>query len=138
AGQPASASDAAARAMRMSPRIPEALASRATMPESTNPLIRDRDVDFILYELLDAPALCALDAFADHSRETFDLYLASTRRLAREVLFPAYKPMDEEPAKLVGGRIVIHPRMKALWPQLVALGVISATRPAEVSGQQLP
>jgi alkylation response protein AidB-like acyl-CoA dehydrogenase len=108
------------------------------MPDSTNPLIRDRDVDFLLYELLDAPALCKLDAFADHSRETFDMYIASTRRLAREVLFPAYKPMDEEPAKLVQGHIVAHPRMKALWPQLVALGVISATRPAEVSGQQLP
>jgi len=43
------------------------------MPASTNPLLRDRDVDFVLYELLDAPSLCALPAFAEHSRETFDL-----------------------------------------------------------------
>ena len=108
------------------------------MPESENPLLRDRDVDFLLYEMLDAPALCALPAFAEHSRETFDMYLASTRRIARELLFPAYKAMDEEPAKLVAGGIVTHPRMKAIWSQLVALGVASATRPAEVGGQQLP
>ena len=53
-----------------------------------NPLLRDRDVDFLLYEVLRADELCALPAFADHSRETFDLYLASARRLARDVLFP--------------------------------------------------
>ena len=70
------------------------------MGKTTNPLISDRDVEFLLYEMLDAPALCALPAFADHSRETFDLYLQSSRRLAREVLFPAYKPMDEAPARL--------------------------------------
>ncbi len=108
------------------------------MADSTNPLLRDRDVDFLLYELLDAPALCALPAFADHSRETFDLYLQSVRRLARDVLFPAYKPMDEQPARLEAGTIKTHARMKALFPQLVALGVVNATRPFEVGGQQLP
>ncbi len=108
------------------------------MEKTQNPLLRDRDVDFLLYELLDAPSLCALPAFAEHSRETFDLYLRSVRRLAREVLFPAYKPMDESPARLEAGRIVTHPRMKGIWEQLVGLGVISATRPAEVGGQALP
>jgi alkylation response protein AidB-like acyl-CoA dehydrogenase len=108
------------------------------MDKSLNPLLRDRDVDFLLYELLDARALCDLPAFAEHSRETFDLYLRSARRLAREVLFPAYKPMDESPARLEAGKLVTHPRMKAIWAQLVSLGVISATRPAAVGGQALP
>jgi alkylation response protein AidB-like acyl-CoA dehydrogenase len=108
------------------------------MADSKNPLLRDRDVDFLLYELLDAPALCALPAFSEHSRETFDLYLQSVRRLARDVLFPAYKPMDEEPARLEGGRIKTHPKMKAIYPQLVALGAVNATRPFDVGGQQLP
>jgi butyryl-CoA dehydrogenase len=108
------------------------------MTDATNPLLRDRDVDFLLYEVLAAPDLCALPAFADHSRETFDLYLQSVRRVARELLYPAYKPMDEEPAKLQGGAITTHPRMKPIWKQLVELGVVSATRPPEVGGQQLP
>jgi butyryl-CoA dehydrogenase len=108
------------------------------MEPASNPLLRDRDVDFLLYELLEAPSLCALPAFAEHSRETFDLYLRSARRLAREVLFPAYKPMDESPARLEAGTIVTHPRMKGIWEQLVSLGAISATRPAAVGGQALP
>lgn len=103
-----------------------------------NALLRDRDVDFLLYEMLDAPELTALPAFAEHSRDTFDLYLRSVRRLAREVLFPAYKPMDEAPARIERGAVVTHPSMKAIWPQLVALGIVNATRPASVGGQQLP
>ena len=108
------------------------------METSPNPLLRDRDVEFLLYELLGAQSLCDLPAFAEHSRETFDLYLRSARRLAREVLFPAYKPMDESPARLEAGRIVTHPKMKGAWEKLVALGVIAATRPAAVGGQALP
>jgi butyryl-CoA dehydrogenase len=103
-----------------------------------NPLLRDRDVDFLLYELLDAPSLCAWPAFAEHSRETFDLYLGATRRLAREVLYPAYRAMDAEPPRFEGGRVRVHPALKTIYPQLVALEVGAATRPREVGGQQLP
>ncbi|HZS41796.1 MAG TPA: acyl-CoA dehydrogenase [Polyangia bacterium] len=103
-----------------------------------NPLIRDRDVDFLLYELLDAPKLCALDAFAEHSRETFDLYLQGTRRLAREVLYPAYRAMDAEPPRFADGAIKAHPLMKSIYPQMIALEIGAATRPREVGGQQLP
>src|SRR5277367_1212334 len=108
------------------------------MEKNQNPLLRDRDIDFLLYELLEADALCELPSFAEHGRETFDLYLRSARRLAREVLFPAYKPMDESPARLEGGKIVTHPRMKGIWGQLVSLGAVSATRPTSVGGQALP
>ena len=105
---------------------------------SSNPLLSDRNIDFLLYEFLDAPSLTRLPSFSDHSRETFDLYLTSVRRLAREVLYPAYKPMDELPARLEGGGIVTHPRMKGIWKELVGLGVVNATRPAKVGGQSLP
>jgi alkylation response protein AidB-like acyl-CoA dehydrogenase len=104
----------------------------------TNPLLRDRDVEFVLYEVLDAPSLCGLEAFSDHSRETFDLYLQSARRLAREVLYPAYRAMDEQPPTLEGGSVKLHPLMRTIYPQLVELGVVAATRPAAVGGQQLP
>ena len=108
------------------------------MLKTTNPLLSDRDVNFLLYEMLDAPALCALPEFAEHSRDTFDLYLRSSRRLAREVLFPAYKPMDEQPARFENGGVVIHPVMKEIWPHLVSLGLLRATRPVAVGGSALP
>jgi len=104
----------------------------------SNPLVSDRDVDFLLYEVHDAAALPALPHFAEHSRETFDLYVDSARRLARQALWPAYRPMDEEPPELRGGRVRVHPAMHELWPRLVELGVLTATRPEAVGGMQLP
>ncbi|MFL5277067.1 MAG: acyl-CoA dehydrogenase [Myxococcales bacterium] len=103
-----------------------------------NPLFSDREVSFQLYEVHGAGDLCKLPVFADHGRETFDLFLASARKIAREVLFPAYRPMDAEPPRLENGRVRVHPAMKEIWPRLVELGMTSATRPAEVGGQELP
>ncbi len=105
---------------------------------TTNPLFYDREVEHVLYEMLDAESLCTLPAFSEHARETFDLYVDSNRRLARTALYPAYKPMDEAPAYLEKGGMVTHEKMKPLWRQLVDLGVISATRPTSVGGHQLP
>jgi len=103
-----------------------------------NPLLSDRDVAFQLYEVHGALELCELSYFADHGRETFDPFLASCRKLAREVLFPAYRPMDQEPPRLVDGRVRVHPAMREIWPRLVELGLTCPTRPAEVGGQQMP
>ncbi len=103
-----------------------------------NPLVADRNVEFLLYEVFRAEELCRFPAYADHSRETFDLVLQNARKFAREVLLPAYKPMDEAPARLVGTGIAVHPAMKQLYPKLVEQGMVAATRPYEVGGQQLP
>ena len=103
-----------------------------------NPLVSDRDVEFLLYEVLDGAALPTLPAFAAHDRATFELLIDSARRLAREVLYPAYRAMDAEPPRFEGGRIITHPLMKTIYPQLVEFGLIGATRPVAVGGQQLP
>ncbi len=103
-----------------------------------NPLIRDRDVEFLLYEVLGAEQLCKLPAFSEHGRETFDMFIREARRIARELLFPAYRPMDEAPPRFADGKVHAHPKMHDIYSQLVALGLVSATRPAEVGGQQMP
>lgn len=103
-----------------------------------NPLVSDAFVDFLLFDVLDVEALCRLPAFSGHGRETIGPWLGACRRVAREVLFPAYRAMDEAPPRFEGGRVTVHPKMHAAWKELVELGVIVAGRPAEVGGQQLP
>ncbi|MCB9704619.1 MAG: acyl-CoA dehydrogenase [Myxococcales bacterium] len=105
---------------------------------SANPLVRERDVDFLLHEVHDVMRLCQLPAFAHHDRETFDLFLESAARLARERLFPLFKAMDEAPAVLEGGRVRVHPAMDELWGHLCELGILSAGRPEAVGGAELP
>ncbi|WP_437766129.1 acyl-CoA dehydrogenase [Sorangium sp. So ce281] len=108
------------------------------MTPPQNPLLNDRDVEFLLYEVLDAPRLCELPYFADHARDTFDLYLQSCRRFAREVLFPTYRQVDEAPPRFQAGAITVHPAVQRVFRPMVELGVLTAARPAAVGGQQLP
>lgn len=102
------------------------------------PLIPDREAEFLLYEVADAASLCQLPAFSEYSAESFDLYLESCRRLSREELYPAYKPMDEEKPRFENGRVELHPLMHEIYPKVVELGVVSASRPFEAGGAQLP
>jgi butyryl-CoA dehydrogenase len=104
----------------------------------TQTLFDDRDVDFLLYDAFDAEALCQLPFFRDHSRQTFDLYLAAARKLAREVVFPTYKPMDEFGSRFEDGRVRVHGSVRELLPRFAELGLLNAARPSEVEGQQLP
>ncbi|MEY4582563.1 MAG: hypothetical protein RL701_7266 [Pseudomonadota bacterium] len=108
------------------------------MPGMTQTLFDDRDVDFLLYEALDAEGLCELPYFAEHSRQTFDLYLGGARKLARDVVFPTYKPMDEFGSRFEGGRVQVHPVVRELLPRFAELGLLNASRPTSVEGQQLP
>ncbi|MBW1907183.1 MAG: acyl-CoA dehydrogenase family protein, partial [Deltaproteobacteria bacterium] len=108
------------------------------MAAQSNPLIDDSFVDFLLYSVLDAESLCELEAYQQHSKETFDLYLDSLRRFARQDLLPTYKPMDEEPPVFRDGRIHTHPALPRLFEQMVELGVLTASRPESVGGQQMP
>jgi butyryl-CoA dehydrogenase len=104
----------------------------------TNPLLNDRDVAFLLYEVLDAEALCANSYFSEHSRDTFEMFLDNARRLSREHLYPAYRPMDVDPPRMVDGSILLHPKASGLYRKLVDLGMLNASRPESVGGAQLP
>jgi butyryl-CoA dehydrogenase len=103
-----------------------------------NPLLDDRGLEFLLYDVHDAGSLLAYPHFAEHAKETFDSYVGLCRRFARETLFPAYRALDAEPPRFVDGRVCVNPLLKALWPKLVELGVVAASRPADVGGAQLP
>ena len=103
-----------------------------------NPLISDALIGFLLDEVIGLDRVLSLPAYAGHTRETCDLFLDTTRRVAREALFPAYEEMDRELPRFEDGRVHLHPRMRGLFRQIVDLGIISATRPESVGGSMLP
>ncbi len=108
------------------------------MSHAPNPLVDDRDVEMILDELLDLRALAALPYFAEHDRETYEMVLEAARTLARDTLYPAYRTLDLDPPRLEGGRVIVHPALRALFAATQELGLASAARPHEVGGAQLP
>ena len=107
------------------------------MTAGENPLFDDREIDFQLYDVHDVVELAKLPAFAEHSRETFDLVLGEMRKLARGALWPLYRELDRSPI-FEAGAIRLHPKMKDLFARLVGTGIVPATRGHEVGGQNLP
>lgn len=103
-----------------------------------NPLFDDREIDFLLYDVLRVEGLLALPPFAEHDRDTFAHVIEAARRLAREVLWPAYRELDLELPRLAEGKITVPRKMHELWRQMVELGLIAAPRPLDVGGQQVP
>jgi alkylation response protein AidB-like acyl-CoA dehydrogenase len=103
-----------------------------------NPLIDDRDVALLVEDGLDLAALTQLPYFADHDRETLMAAIAAARRVAREQLYPTYRALDEQPPRLVAGRIIVHARLHDLFATLIGLDLIAAPRSIAVGGQQLP
>ncbi|WP_233583227.1 acyl-CoA dehydrogenase, partial [Corallococcus sp. CA053C] len=49
-----------------------------------------------------------------------------------------YRPMDAAPPVFEHGRVRVHPAMRSLYASMVDLGLLTATRPSDVGGQQLP
>jgi butyryl-CoA dehydrogenase len=103
-----------------------------------NTLFDDREIDFVLYDVLHCDELARLPDFSEHSRETFDMMLAGARKLARTAFFPLYRELDASPPKFENGRITLHPKMHELYPRIAELGIVAAPRGPEVGGQSLP
>jgi len=53
-----------------------------------------RDIEFNLYEIFEAEALCALDPFREFNRKAFDLMVAEARRFALKEMLPTYPDGD--------------------------------------------
>ena len=101
-------------------------------------LINPRDLAFLLYEVLDAEALCGRPRFADHSRETFDAVLDTARGIAEEHLHPHWKKNDSDEPRVEHGKVVIIPEVKAAVQAIAEAGFIAGTKDADVGGMQLP
>ncbi|MEW6262394.1 MAG: acyl-CoA dehydrogenase [Thermodesulfobacteriota bacterium] len=98
----------------------------------------ERNLKFLLHEVHQAQDLTGFAYFAEHSRESFDLVLDTAARLARDVLKPAHREMDQKPPVFENGRVKVHPLVRPLMKECGAGGWIAAQSPFEAGGQQLP
>ena len=104
------------------------------MPETMN----RRDVDFLLYEVLEADRLCEREYFADHGRDTFDPLLDAAESIARDHFAACAEAGDAEPAAVVDGKVKLIPEAKTALDNFFEAGFGAATFDYEVGGAQLP
>ncbi|MDH4016152.1 MAG: acyl-CoA dehydrogenase [Actinomycetota bacterium] len=103
------------------------------------PILSRRDLDFLLYDWLDAESLTARDRFAEHSRATFDAVLDLSADLATEHFQPHNKKADaHEPRINADGRVEIIPDVKAALDLFARTELIAAGFDESLGGMQLP
>jgi alkylation response protein AidB-like acyl-CoA dehydrogenase len=101
-------------------------------------ILSRRDLEFILYELLDVGALSARPRYADHSRETFDAALDTCERMATELFEPHYRKNDQNEPRFDGERVHIIPEVKQALDAFCRAGLMAAGQDYELGGMQLP
>ena len=97
-----------------------------------------RDIEFVLYELLDVERLCERPHYAEHSRESFDAMIGTARRIAEERYLPFHRKADREGVAIVDGKVTPIPETKAAYDAAAEAGFLAAHHDETVGGLQLP
>lgn len=101
-------------------------------------LTGERELGFVLYELLDVEALCARERFREHGRETFDAALETARQIAGDLFAPCNRAADEDEPRIENGKVRTLPEYQAALDAFFEAGFGAAHVDAELGGLQMP
>jgi alkylation response protein AidB-like acyl-CoA dehydrogenase len=101
-------------------------------------ILSRRDLDFLLYEWLDAESLVKRPRFAEHSRETFDAVLDLAEQIATEHFAPHNRKADEHEPRMVDGRVELIPEVADALRVFTEAGLMAGEFDEAHGGLQLP
>ena len=97
-----------------------------------------RDLDFQVFEVLDAEGLCRLPRYAEHDRPVFDGVIDSAYRIAEERFAPFAAACDVEEPRVVDGRVWMIPETKRAFDAYNEAAFTAASFDTVDGGMQLP
>ena len=101
-------------------------------------LIPRRDLEFQLFDVLDAASLCRLPRYAEHDRTVFDGVIDAAYRIAEERFAPFAAASDVNEPRIVDGRAWTIPETKLALAAYNDASFTAATFDVEDGGLQLP
>ncbi len=101
-------------------------------------ILNPRDIEFILYELLEVESMTAWPRFSEHGRETFDAALETAAKIATDKFAPHNRKADLNEPTFDGKRVTIIPEVAEALHEFNDAGFLSATQDFESNGMQLP
>ena len=102
------------------------------------PLLDQRDLDFMLYELFDVEAMTSRTRYADHNRETFDAAISTSRVVAEKYFLPFRQKVDTHQPTFDGHKVHMIPEIKIALDAVTQAGLASPGADYELGGMQLP
>ncbi|MFL9949422.1 acyl-CoA dehydrogenase [Paraburkholderia agricolaris] len=101
-------------------------------------IINSRDLEFQLFEVLEAETLTQRARHADHSRETFNAALETAHAVATEKFAPHNRLSDEHEPQFDGQRVTMPAAVKEALDAFRSAGFLAAGKDYEWGGMQLP
>jgi len=97
-----------------------------------------QDLEFLLFDMLGADALCERERFAEHNRDTFLAVLDTAEKIATEKFAPHAHEADEHEPIFDGQRVSMIPQVKEAVRAFADAGFLAAGHDYEWGGMQLP
>lgn len=101
-------------------------------------ILSRRDIEFMIFDWLDASSLLRRDRFEAHSEETFRGVLELSERMATEHFAPHNRLNDVQEPKVVDGRVVVNAEVGEALSRYAESGLIAGTMDSDRGGFQLP
>lgn len=101
-------------------------------------VINRRDLDFILYEVLNIESLCQREYFGDHGRDTFDPLIDTAHSIAVDHFLACAASGDADMARVVDGKVHMIPEAKTALDNFYEAGFAASVFDYKRGGAQLP
>lgn len=93
---------------------------------------------FILHGVHPIQDVLEKEHFADHDRESIDMFIQSVKDFSDQELYPYFQEMDTDPARFEDGKIVVHPQVGNYMRKAGEMGLIAGSFDYEDGGLQIP
>jgi alkylation response protein AidB-like acyl-CoA dehydrogenase len=107
-------------------------------PTVPSTVMSARDLEFLLYEWLDADSLTKRPRFAEHSRDTFDGLLELCEKLATDHFATHLRKGDTEEPTYDGDTVHLIPEIKDAVDRFAQADLLGLSMDEEVGGLQVP
>jgi butyryl-CoA dehydrogenase len=97
-----------------------------------------RNLNWLLFEVFELEKTLQAPRFGDYDKQSLELLLASVKKFADSELFPVFREMDADPARMENGIVKVHPAVKTMMDKAGELGLIGSTMDYDAGGMQLP
>lgn len=102
------------------------------------PILSERDLEFMLYELFDADSLTQRARYSEHSRESYSAAIQTAKTVAEKYMIPVRQKVDNEQPTFDGKEVHMAPEIKIAVDAVINAGLASSTADFELGGMQLP
>ncbi|WGL17810.1 acyl-CoA dehydrogenase [Microbulbifer bruguierae] len=100
--------------------------------------LKERDIEFLLYEFLDTEALLQRPRYREHSREVFNATLLTAQAIAEKYFANHYAKGDACEPTFDGDTVTLIPETREAWKAFTDAGFLAAHYDFEEGGMQLP